>query len=67
MKIGIMFSDQSPLIGGGFTFEEGVFSSLIRLKAETKHQLVLISKNRNQRPPENTSRTWKNFFKKEKK
>jgi glycosyltransferase involved in cell wall biosynthesis len=43
MKIGIMFSDQSPLIGGGFTFEEGVFSSLIRLKAETKHQLVLIS------------------------
>jgi glycosyltransferase involved in cell wall biosynthesis len=42
MKIGIMITCETPEIGGGFTFEQGIFDALLRLRRETPHELVLV-------------------------
>jgi glycosyltransferase involved in cell wall biosynthesis len=42
MKIGIMVSSQSPQIGGGFTFEEDILASFLRLHARSPHQFFLV-------------------------
>src|SRR5258708_7184328 len=44
MKIGVDVSIPSPLMGGGFTFEDEIVNALMGLRTESKHQFSLIAK-----------------------
>src|SRR5437868_25428 len=42
MRVGILFENKSPLLGGGFTFQEDLLRALVNLHRETRHQFVLF-------------------------
>src|SRR5262245_35591906 len=42
MKIGVFIEDFSPDVGGGFTIQADIFSSLIELVGESRHEFTFI-------------------------
>jgi len=43
MKVGVYLDDYVPHDGGGYTFQTEVFTALIKLAGESRHQFVVIS------------------------
>ena len=42
MNVGIMVSSQTPLAGGGFTFEEEILNAFFRLRTASAHHYFLV-------------------------
>src|SRR5215470_6817561 len=42
MKVGIDLGDQPADIGGGYTFTNEIFSSLLELRAATHHKFIIF-------------------------
>lgn len=44
MNVGVYFSGNLPQTGGGYTYEQEIFDSLLSLVGESKHNFVIFSK-----------------------
>src|SRR5574341_321662 len=53
MKVGLFIGNCLPESGGGHTFENEIFQSLVKLSAETDHRFVLFSSSKE--PPQEIS------------
>ena len=50
MKVGIDLGNQSPEVGGGYTFSNEIFSALLQLRSTTSHKFVIF--HRTKEPPQ---------------
>ena len=53
MKVGIDLGNQVPEVGGGYTFTNEIFSSLLKLRSTTRHKFVIF--HRTKEPPQEIS------------
>ena len=46
MKVALFISDQSPQLGGGYTFEYQILAELIRSIPSSKHRFIIYTFNK---------------------
>ncbi|HEX8136560.1 MAG TPA: glycosyltransferase [Pyrinomonadaceae bacterium] len=42
MRVGVFLEDSSPQVGGGYTFQEDIFQSLLELAGQSNHTYVVL-------------------------